>query len=210
MNRDTDTLGQRLKTARKKRRLTQDELADLAGLKQTDISKLETGRIRETVAIARLAHVLNVPALWLELNAGEAPNWENAQHVSEGSASHRLAQELSHPLRMIDPPTLPWETVLKPSPLPPRFMLTVPDASMTCGDASSLEPGDMAIFETNRAPMAGRNVLVRDAIGAVYIREYRVRNAQAWTAVAKHSGFAPLESERDGLVILAVQVGHLY
>ena len=78
MARETDTLGGRLRLARNKRRLTQDELADLAAMKQPDISKLERGDMLKTTGMARLVAVLRVPAAWLELGLGDEPLWDAA------------------------------------------------------------------------------------------------------------------------------------
>lgn len=75
MPRPIETLGQRLNRARKQRGLSQIELAALAGLKQADVSKLETGRMHKTTAMARLARALNVSDLWLELGEGPEPDW---------------------------------------------------------------------------------------------------------------------------------------
>lgn len=76
VNRKTETLGGRLKLARAKRGLSQDDLAALAGLKQPDISKLERGDMQKTTGIARLAKALRVPAAWLELGEGDEPQWD--------------------------------------------------------------------------------------------------------------------------------------
>lgn len=76
MTRHLDTLAQRLSHARKKRGMRQVELAEASGLKQSDISKLETGKATRTTGIARLARALKVPDQWLELNEGHEPDWE--------------------------------------------------------------------------------------------------------------------------------------
>lgn len=72
-----ETLAARLKAAREVRGLNQTELADAAGVKQSDVSKLETGRNLTTTAIGRLARALAVPVEWLELGEG-APGWSSA------------------------------------------------------------------------------------------------------------------------------------
>lgn len=76
MPRPLETLAQRLVHARKKRNLSQERLAELSGLKQPDISKLEKGKMLKTTGMARLAHALALPALWLELGEGDEPNWD--------------------------------------------------------------------------------------------------------------------------------------
>lgn len=76
MSRPIESLGQRLRLARERRKLTQAGLAAAAGIKQSDVSKIEGGRILQTTAIARLAAALRVPALWLEIGDGAEPDWE--------------------------------------------------------------------------------------------------------------------------------------
>jgi len=55
-------LGLRLRVLRTARQLTQDQLADRAGLDRTYVSRLEHGQHNLTVlTLARLAHALDVP-----------------------------------------------------------------------------------------------------------------------------------------------------
>jgi transcriptional regulator with XRE-family HTH domain len=59
-----------LKWARKRARLTQQQVADAAGMTQPAYSDLESGRSKSTALVASLAAALNVSALWLERGAG--------------------------------------------------------------------------------------------------------------------------------------------
>jgi transcriptional regulator with XRE-family HTH domain len=68
------------------RKLSQAHLAERAGLKQSDISKIENGKISKTTAMARLSHVLRVPAAWLELNEGQEPDWSDDSEPPKASA----------------------------------------------------------------------------------------------------------------------------
>lgn len=69
-----DTLAKRVKFGRKRLSLSQDDLAKLSGLKQSDISKIETGKIQKTTGIAALAHALQCNPYWLDTNEGY-PAW---------------------------------------------------------------------------------------------------------------------------------------
>lgn len=69
-------LGKRLQLARKKRRLSQEQLAAAAGLKQADISKLENGLMRSTTKGIELALALRVAPEWLASGKGPEPLWE--------------------------------------------------------------------------------------------------------------------------------------
>lgn len=65
-----DTLGKRLKHARLERGLTQMQLAQASGVKQSDISKLERGDSITTTGVVRLAKALGCSAEWLDTGNG--------------------------------------------------------------------------------------------------------------------------------------------
>ena len=65
-----DTLGQRLRYARQLRQLTQMQLAERAGVKQSDVSKLERSDSLSTTNLVAIAHVLRVRPLWLDKGDG--------------------------------------------------------------------------------------------------------------------------------------------
>lgn len=64
------TIGNRLKIARKKARLTQAGLSAKSGVKQAMISKLETNKSHETGAIVPLALACGVRPEWLHSDDG--------------------------------------------------------------------------------------------------------------------------------------------
>ena len=56
-----DTLGTRIRAAQKKKRLTQVQLAEAAGMTQAGLSGLESGRNEPTVAtLRRIAEALKI------------------------------------------------------------------------------------------------------------------------------------------------------
>ena len=69
------TLGENLKKLRKAKKMTQKELAQKSGVKQSVISDLETGNAKSTGSILELANALGVTAE--ELKKGIAPNFDN-------------------------------------------------------------------------------------------------------------------------------------
>lgn len=57
-----DDIGQRIRSIRKQRGLSQEKVAYAAGLEQTQLSKIERGVVRPSVAVARrLALALDLP-----------------------------------------------------------------------------------------------------------------------------------------------------
>lgn len=69
------TLGENLKKIRKAKKMTQKELAQKSGVKQSVISDLETGNAKSTGSILELANALGVTAE--ELKKGITPNFDN-------------------------------------------------------------------------------------------------------------------------------------
>lgn len=69
------TLGENLKKIRKAKKMTQKELAQKSGVKQSVISDLETGNAKSTGSILELANALGVTAE--EFKKGIAPDFDN-------------------------------------------------------------------------------------------------------------------------------------
>lgn len=61
-----DSVGKRVACARRYRSLTQQELADRAGIAQSSLASLEAGRNKGSRSLVSLAKALDVPAEWLD------------------------------------------------------------------------------------------------------------------------------------------------
>lgn len=61
----------RLRSARKLRGLTQDKLAEVSGVPQGSISKIERGGQKTTAYTVMLCQALNINPVWLETDEGE-------------------------------------------------------------------------------------------------------------------------------------------
>ena len=68
---DMESLASRTKARRKELGFTQAEVARSAGLKQSDISKIENGSIQKTTEMLGLARALRCNPQWLEDGRGE-------------------------------------------------------------------------------------------------------------------------------------------
>jgi SOS-response transcriptional repressor LexA len=77
------TLAARIKAARERLQLTQQQLADTSGVKQSVLSKIESGRIQRTTAVPALARALLCDTHWLDTGEG-SPNWDNKDNTSAG------------------------------------------------------------------------------------------------------------------------------
>jgi transcriptional regulator with XRE-family HTH domain len=66
-----DTLAKRVKGRRLLLKFSQEQLAEFAGLGQSDISKIERGDSQQTAKIAQLARALRCDPLWLATGDGD-------------------------------------------------------------------------------------------------------------------------------------------
>ena len=66
-----DTLSSRLKLARQRASMTQAELASKVGMRQAEISKLESGSVARSSRIVELARALRCDPYWLSTGEGE-------------------------------------------------------------------------------------------------------------------------------------------
>jgi hypothetical protein len=119
-----------------------------------------------------------------------------------GSGFHGVAHDLSELSPIVNPQTIEWGVVMSGF-LPPVFALSVKDEAMS----PFLSVGDIVRFAADREPVAGRPVLLKDKDGNAYIRDYMPRRAGVWTASARNPGFLPMDSEADGLTVVAVMTG---
>jgi SOS-response transcriptional repressor LexA len=61
------SLGVRLKQARLKKKLTQEELAEIVGIKQQAVQRIEASKVKSTSYVVQLAQALDVTPEWLAL-----------------------------------------------------------------------------------------------------------------------------------------------
>lgn len=133
----------------------------------------------------------------IERAAAKPAGWMDEQHSPAGRA-----QEMIHARRIVSWPKLAWETLMT-ADLSEPFELDVVDDAL----GPDIFRGCVVRLDPRRQPEAGRPILVRDRAGRFYLRDYQLGAAGRWQAVARQRGFAPLDSEADGLEIVAVMRG---
>lgn len=113
-----NTLGDRLKSARENKSLSQQEVAERAGMSQPTYYKIESGKTKRTTYLNDLARVLGVDANWL----------------ATGQGSMYTLQSNIHP---DFEPTDDWDnlTPLEPDEVEIHFYK---DFGMACGHGSDL------------------------------------------------------------------------
>jgi len=90
------TLAQRLKQARTEAKLTQEQLAKLSGVSQTDISKIEKGKIKNTPSVIPLALALRIDPVVLQ--TGEPADQKTIRAASNVEPANDLKQTKGVPV----------------------------------------------------------------------------------------------------------------
>lgn len=182
-----DTLAKRVKELRKERKLNQEQLAEAAGMSQSDISKIERGDMLQTTKIAQLARALKCDAYWLATGDGDL----EIPHLSSIFAAQEPRTEFQpvRPGKMHQIPVLGqgaggslperiWtdgdfpvgatnEYADVASSDPHAFIVKVVGPSMI----PRYNPGEYALVEPGTSPELEDDVLVRLADGQTVLKQ---------------------------------------
>lgn len=88
-----ETLGQRLKTARKAKGLTLEQLAALVGLRQPTISRLERGSTQSSSSILTIAKALDIDPMWLQFGEGKDLKPVEAERLNTSHNAHKYVRK---------------------------------------------------------------------------------------------------------------------
>lgn len=198
---DVTTIAERLKEARRELDLSQDDVAQLAGVSPGTIGNLENGARKNPRNLLEIAAAVQVLPMWLKTGRPpkRPPHWMPPQPPSEGVIFHPVAQDLIHPTAEDEPPKITWEFILSGADLPARFTAAVPDDAL----ASVTPRGTEFIFSTTSQPGEGVVVIVQASNGRRYMRLYFAGADDEWEARARDPAHPSLHSVRDGLRLLA-------
>lgn len=133
---------------------------------------------------------------------GVSPAWlkEGVEPMRAGDLSVAHAVSDLRPIVTIQKVT--WEE-LPVADLNGKFELALKDDAL----APDYPAGTAIRFDIKRPPRPGWPVLVKDASGAFFVRDYIEGAGGRWKAEARQRGFAALDSETDGLQLVGVMFG---
>lgn len=202
---EPQTLGQRVKWARRRLGLSQRMLADELGLSQTAISSIEEDKTK-TSHVVRIARALKCSADWLEYGIG---------HITETST----------PIYRV--PIIPWGQVAKwkqhiknPQEIllmnnydaPYWFSIPLPNNLMKSDNpAESFEQDEMVLFDPRLEPKSGNCVFAikkksgNDENGEPIFKKL-VIDGQRKYLITNQGGIPPIEVD-ETVEIQAVAVG---
>lgn len=168
-------------------------LMELSGVTDTHIIACVKGRrdVGDDMAAA------------LENAMDKDPDWMDTPPSPLQGVNTAQAHSLSL-APVVLPPALSWEATMKSERLPPQFRVAMPDEAL-----EGLPAGTILLFSCEEMPTIGSGVLVEDATGRRYVRRYAEGNGGRWVAQATRSAYITLDSERDGLKLLAVMTGRM-
>lgn len=181
-------------------------LAERLGVSFQAVAKVRDGGAFGSENNLKAAKLFGLNPEWLATGRGkkfatEDPGARAAHSVAEAKAPY--SGGMAHPVS-VKPFTLPmqmtWEQVMQSKELPERFIVESPDDALS----PRLPRGTAVVFERASTAQPGECVLVRDKRGATHMRRYVQGIGPAFTAQALNDAYASLDSERDGLVVLAV------
>lgn len=156
------------------------------------LQRIRDGDSPRTSSLQKLAEALGLD------------DWTRLATPPDGGAA--LAGSLDEPVDHQHPPLQTWEWIVtKRGPLPPRFRCEVPDDALWSSTEGGTPKGTPVVFvATSQPPKPGTGVIVEDRTGARYLRVYRLGLGDHWTAAVRNPNYPALDSERDGLRIVAV------
>lgn len=199
------TLQERLEQLMADRGWQREDLIRISGQSQSVVSQWlgKSSKIIKTIgkleAAQALARASCYEALWIAKGIGP----KKALQVNDTREPVSLAHQMSQARPIVELPRLTWEQLMT-ADLSQPFELVVEDDAL----GPDISKGCIARFDPAREPAPGRPVLVRDASGQFHLRDYEAGPSGRWRAVARARGFRPLESESDGLTLVAVMKGY--
>lgn len=180
--------GARMHEARTRAGLSQEKVATKLDISQGTLSGLERTAEGSSLVV-QFARLYGCNVDWLATG-------ESLPEVSP------VAQDMSQSRPSVALPRVRWEDLLS-ADLSQPFELVVADDAL----APDIVAGCVARFDPAMTPRPGRPVLVSDADGRHYIRDYTQGPAGTWQATARMRGFAALDSQEHGLRVVAVMKG---
>lgn len=187
---------------------SQPALAKKAGVAQSTVGRIIRGEVSpSTDNLRKIANAFGISVSNLLFDTDDfLAGIRNGSIKLRGADDEQggVAHDLSQARNSESLPKVKWEDLMT-ADLSRPFELEVLDDAL----ADEIVKGSVARFHPagSRAPIPGRPVLLRDRDGNYYLRDFAQGPGQRWKALARKSGFTPMDSEEHGLEIIAVMKG---
>jgi|GEM_PF-1170916 len=137
------TLAVRLKQARLRKKLTQEELAETVGIKQQAVQRIEAGKVKSTSYVVQLAKCLGVTPEWLALGEEESTTLAHGNIPDSDSHHSNSAFSLA--------PILQWHDIelIQQLPLLHQHLKTLPVFTTSNDQCFALQIKDNSMVSQN-------------------------------------------------------------
>lgn len=178
------------------------DVAKAVGTSRQNIENLVADKVKNPAYLHALAKYMGYATVEGLIDLQDPPvASENPVNYSRSQA-HRM----SHARPTIARQKIEWGDMVDEEKLPMRFELQMRDESM----APLIKRGEWGVFRKlppGTLPEAGKRYVVVDKTGEPFLRECRVRRPGQWEAHALVDAHLPLDSEIDGLRVVAIMTG---
>ena len=209
MNKRYTTLADRVKFARTTRNLTQQALARKSGLRQTIISKLETGSMHSTTAMVSLAKALQCSVVWLD--SGKGDPWALEADIRE---THLIEVPVVGVVDLEDITQSFAEIKTNTRTNTPDTYIQYISKDMSAyaiqctsdGMSPRIKQGEYIVIEPNHEVTNGDEVLVKNKQGHVMVKQYAYKRDRKYflSSINENSApFAVTEDKIDTLLFIA-------
>ena len=167
-------LKDRLRQARKAAGLTQEQLAERAGIKQASVSEIERGLTRTSGYLIKFAQICGVDPVWLAEGVGAPGSGSESGLDSNVKMAVQPGQMYRYPIiSWVSAGS--WEEAVQPYPdgfsdryevsdydsKGPAFWLEVKGDSMTAPNGTSVPEGMMILVDTEAEVTPGKLVIAK-------------------------------------------------
>lgn len=207
-----DTVGKRLRKARKDAGMTQKELADAVDAKQGAVSDLENGRNNSSTKLVEMALTLGVNPRWLSTGEGDiiGGNFWESDAKDEGIPLYSI-YVIQALLRGEGPSPADYEPCPKGINKDGLFWISIEDDSM----APEFNQNDRVLFTTKLDPKPSYNVIATiDGTEDSLFRKWRPKGfdeatgKEYWQLVPCNPDYPIADSRFTPFSIYAVAVAH--
>ena len=140
-----------------------------------------------------------LPRLWMDqVHDAREPLPEYPSPALEGLEGKMLIHAVTVGIH------IQWEDLKSMHSLPESFSTHMPDESLAGHGPGHIPKGEQLVFFVGIEPRPGRPVLVKTSKGDWHIRNYAHVREDHWRATASNDSYMSLDSEMDGLTLLAV------
>lgn len=185
------SIGTRIKECRKEAKLTQKQLAEKIGIRQSTLSELENGESAGTTLTATFAKELRVSALWLETGRGEKRSEQNLSVESVFNSNDHKVAEISYFAAkgscgggVLNEDAEPKGKLLKEIGFFKKYQVKPQNLIAIYADGDSMAnfiiDGDMVLFDITKKDLQSNKIFAIDHPDGLRIKRLRRKINGAW------------------------------